>query len=179
VSWPPITWQGSSTVITTVLSAASAALTGSGGPVIERTTLAPGAEAAWDACDCGQLALVVRRRYPSRSFPGDASDVVVGNCASVLVVFDCALSLVRCVPGADENGDPPKVADLNAAVAVQESDAFVLWQSVTCTLTALRDSSPQRVSDFIVNDVTSLGPQGMCGGVELHFKFGLYVPCEC
>jgi hypothetical protein len=177
----PFIWQSTNAtaIVNTVLTAVSNALTGTSGGPVKRTVFEPGSDVAWDACDCGQLALVIRRRYTSRSFPTDGSDLIVGNCENVLIVFDCALSIVRCVPISDINGKPPSPAALGAAAQIQDEDAYTVWNTTYCTLVSLRDANPRRVTDFIVNDQTSLGPQGGCSGTELHFKFGLYVPCGC
>jgi len=181
VTSPPFVWQPGSVaaVATTLLAAASTALTGTSGGAVRRVVFAPGADVAWDNCDCGQLALAVRRRYTSRAFPTDASDVVMGNCENALVVFDCALSIVRCAPTPDVNGRPPSSQALSDVAAVLEEDAYVVWNTTYCTLVNMRDANPRRVADFVINDQTSLGPLGGCAGTELHFKFGLYVPCGC
>lgn len=178
---PPFVWSFSSVtdVVTPLLSVVSTALTGSAGGTVKRVVFVPGSEVAWDACDCGQLALAVRRRYSSRAFPTDGTDTVVGNCENSIIVFDCALSIVRCVPIPDVNGRPPTAAALSNAAAIQEDDAYVVWNATYCYLVRLRDTTPRHIADFVINDQVSLGPQGGCSGTELHFKFGLYVPCGC
>lgn len=178
---PPFTWKKTSakTVLDGVLAAVSAALANTTCGVPKRVTYSPGAEQAWDACDCGQLALSVNRRYRSRGFPREATDDLRGSCDDVVITFDCSLSIVRCFPGPDKNGSPPRPSAQAAAFACQEEDAYVVWNTTWCYLTQLRDSTPRLVTDFVLNDQPSLGPSGACGGSQLNFKFGLYVPCGC
>lgn len=178
---PPTAWSttGVANVVNQLLSAVSAALSGTSGGTPKRVVFEPGADVPWDECDCGQLALAVRDRYTSRAFPSSAIDGRVGNCENVVVVFDCALSLTRCVPIPDANGKAPTPHALSKYAARQEEDAYVVWNTTQCFLMMLRDSSPQLITDFIVNNSVSLGPQGACSGTQLNFKFGLYVPCGC
>lgn len=146
---------------------------------VNRVVFSPGAELAWDECDCGQLALVINRRYPSRTFPQDSSDNVLGECDDIGWVIDCKLSIVRCTPGPDDNGDPPTPAAMLAAWQTQESDAYTIRNVVRCYLQAIVTSTPRLIANFIVNDQPSVGPLGNCAGTELNFKIGFYTSCGC
>lgn len=178
---PPIVWSATSvaTIGSGLLTAVSTALISTLGGRVNRVAFYPGQDAPWDECDCGLLALTVRRRYRSLGFPGDATDRPFGNCDELMLVFDCALAVVRCVPTPDVNGRTPSPAAMLKAESVLESDAYTLWNATYCYLTQLRDTAPQLVADFIINDDSSLGPSGACAGSELHFKFAQYVPCGC
>jgi PKD repeat protein len=178
---PPFVWKKTSarTIGTGLLNGVAAALVSTTCGRPKRVVYSVGADQPWDACDCGQLALNVNRRYTSRSFPTDASDSTRGDCENSIVVFDCSLSIVRCVPGPGRNGEPPTATALDAAFRCQEEDAQVVWNTAWCYFTQLRDITPRLIVDFIINDQPSLGPSGACGGSQLNFKFGLYVPCGC
>jgi hypothetical protein len=141
----------------------------------ERIGVVPGSEIAWDACDCGQLAIVIPRRYASNSFPTEAS--VVRNCENALVVAQLTLGLQRCAPNPSENGDPPKMATLQNAAMNQEEDVFIVRSTTQCILEHLQDVSD--VASFTLTTQDSVGPQGGCYGTELTIFVGFYVNCGC
>lgn len=143
-----------------------------------RACFMPGTEVAWDDCECGQLALVITQSLPSRRFPQAAIDQWT-PCHDLIMVFDMQLSLVRCVPGPGTNGEAPTCTALSAAAIVQEEDRYVMWAALNCFLRSLSDSSPKIISDYIINDAPTLGPQGSCGGIQINFKLSQYIPCEC
>jgi hypothetical protein len=162
-----------------VLAAAETALVPTAGGRPLRVVCVPGAEVAWDECDCGTLSLAVTNRYVSRSFPTSAADLPT-NCCDTYIVYEMALSIVRCVPGPGANGTAPGEAQLTASLGVQEEDAFVLWTTVECVLAGLyRPTGNETIAGFILNDSVSLGPSGNCAGTELHFKVGWTIDCAC
>lgn len=177
---PPIVWAPSTvnSILTGLLTAVSGTLALTTGGRPRRVVFAPG-EVAWDECDCGQLAVDVTRRYRSRGFPTDATDALIGNCDEVMIIFDCTISMVRCIPIPDVNGKAPSPTALGRSALIMEEDAYALWNATWCYMSRLRDNTPRLISDFIINDDVSLGPSGACAGSELHFKFGMYVPCGC
>lgn len=152
------------------------ALTAAGRP--NRVVSVAGAEVPWDECDCGMLAFSVNNRYIALQFPVPAIDQLQ-NCDTQYVVIDAALTIVRCVARPSDNGVSPKPAAMNADFAVAESDAFTLWNTANCALSAMRDSSPRVIADVIVNQCVPLGAQGGCAGSQLQFKMGLWRPCPC
>lgn len=154
-----------------IVSGCAAALTAqSSGGAVNRSFVTLG-EVAWDNCQCGQLALTITRIYLSQTFPQDASRQQT-RCPTGYVVADCSLSIVRCVPGPDTNGNPPKEAALTAAAGIELQDAFVVWDKTECILMTMYSATPYGIMEYIMLDQTSLGPQGNCGGTELHFKIG-------
>jgi hypothetical protein len=170
-----------SDVCTGLLTAVSTALSASTLGTPNRIVYVPGNEVAWDKCDCGQLGLHVVNRYRTRQFPLSGVDVILGNCDDVGMVIDCAMSIVRCVPGPGDDDDdmaPDPTALRNTAIAF-EQDAFIVWDTTQCYMTGLKNATPKTITDFIINEQVSLGPLGNCAGTELHFKFGLYVNCGC
>ena len=133
--------------------------------------LVPG-NVAWDGCDCGQLALTIMRQYPTQSFPIDASDIpLIGNCGPFGQVVEVLVSLMRCVPGLDQAGKPPKCDKLLSAALVQQGDAFAVRNGVLCCLRELKRT--YTIQKYTVGAATFVGPEGNCGGVELIFRFEL------
>lgn len=168
------------TVANLVLTAASQALSGSSAGPINRVLMSPGAEVAWDECECGLLALSTGRVYRSRGqIFNDAGDVFL-NCDAEIRVVSFSLSVVRCVPSVGDNVTSAPTADaLTAAFAIQEEDGFLVWEAVTDTLCALVKASPPQVPAYVVNERVPLGPQGGCAGSQINFKVGWYRPCNC
>jgi len=160
-----------------VLSAAAVAVSGSAGGPIQRVEMHPGAEVAWDDCNCGLLALWTPRRYFSRgALFSDANDQVQ-NCQSVTRVVQFSLVILRCVPIPDDNGNPPTAADLTAAYAIQEDDAYTVLQSTMCVMTSLDNT---QIGAFVINDQVTLGPLGACAGTQLNFSVGFWrAGCGC
>lgn len=154
----------------------AAALVPTLGGKVNRACVIPGSQAAWDNCQCGQLTLMHTRTFRSRNFPQDATGQFT-KCDDFKLVYDMTMTLVRCVPGTLSGGQPPACEALAAANAVQESDAFVVWTTVDCSLSQLAEVN--LVTDYIINDQTAVGPQGQCAGTELHFQVGLFPPCPC
>jgi hypothetical protein len=154
-----------------IVSGCAAALaTQSSGGVVNRSLVTMG-EVAWDNCQCGQLALTITRIYLSQTFPQDASRQQT-RCPTGYVVADCSLSIVRCVPGPDLNGNPPDAAALTTAAGIELQDAFVTWGMTECILMSLYSSTPYGIMEYVMLDQTSLGPLGSCAGTALNFKIG-------
>lgn len=175
-----MTWLMSRTavpdIVMPLLDSVNTALAGTAGGSPGRVVFAPGGEAAWDNCQCGQLSLVVNQRHRTRDFPINTTDIVVGNINDLGLVIDCSLQIVRCVPIESADAEPPPVLDLNNAAKIQEEDAFVVWDTVTCFL--FNQEKARNITGFILNTQKPLGPEGGCAGTQLDFKFGLYVNCS-
>lgn len=136
--------------------------------------LVPG-NIAWDGCDCGQFAQTIQRDYPTTQFPVDASEIItgLGGCNARPRVYQVLASIIRCVPGLS-GGTPPKSPTCDALLAsalVQQGDAFALQRGVECCLSTLQDNYV--IAKYLVGGVTFVGPEGLCGGVEMTYKFEL------
>lgn len=133
--------------------------------------LVPGS-IAWDGCECGQLALTIQSDYPTQTFPIDASDIpLTGGCGPSALVVEVLVSLTRCVPGLDAQGRPPTCAKLQAAALIQQGDAYAVRKAVTCCLAELKRT--YQILKYTVGRVNRVGPEGLCGGIELIFRFEL------
>lgn len=130
---------------------------------------------AWDACDCGQFAQTIQRDYPTINFPGDASEQVIGpsgGCGARPIVYQVLASIIRCVPGMTGNPpQPPTCAKLLPAAQIMQADAYVLRRAVECCLDDMQAN--YLIEKFVVGNVTYVGPEGNCAGVELIYKFEL------
>lgn len=163
-----------------ILSAVSVALSGAGRPPA-RVLMYPGT-VAWDNCDCGQLALGVTSHINSRDGVNDSSSNYT-NCTAPMRVATYSLSIIRCVPGVDVNGNSPTPGALTNAFRIQESDAYIAWHTVQCQLTSLESTSqaggPQIVTGLMLDQIV-LQSLGSCTGTELHFKVSwTRDDCQC
>ena len=133
-------------------------------------------EIAWDDCQCGQLVITEQRRFPSRLFPLEEIDHQA-ECGEPWLVVVYVLSLTRCVPGPDNNGNPPSVEDLSAAAQQLSADMSKIRWAVMCCLTNEYDSS--HVDAFALGAQEVVGPQGSCAGSELTIQVGWTQDCGC
>lgn len=133
-------------------------------------------EIAWDDCQCGQLVVAEARRFGSRDFPLEEVDHQA-ECGEPWLVVVYTLSLVRCVPVPDGNGNAPSIADLTVAAAQQSEDMSKIRWAVMCCLDTAYDS--HEVIAFALGAQEVVGPQGGCAGSELTVQVGWTQDCGC
>lgn len=164
-----------SLVVTGVADTLATALEGSqAGPVNRVCHMVPG-EIAWDECDCGQLAQSVTSITPTNNFPQSAADTQATACGPQLVVVAVTLSLTRCVPVMDDQGNPPSCADLATSARYLEDDRWTVRTTVGCFLRQLYNT--YQIPHFAVGVANTVGPQGACAGVDLSYQFALTNTC--
>lgn len=138
---------------------------------IDRVCLLVPGEIAWDQCDCGQFAQTITGIVGSSGFPTPALDTKQTPCGPNEVIISVTESLVRCVPGPDDNGEPPTCAALLDSAITLECDRYVMRHATRCYLKSLYDA--YSITGFSVGNATAVGPSGLCVGVELSYSFGL------
>ena len=125
---------------------------------------------AWDSCECGQFAQSIQADYPSDRFPTDASNEPIrAPCGARSTGFQVIASIVRCVPGPQQNGAPPTCTSLLAAALVMEGDAYALRRGIECCLAEYKRTL--QIADYRVGRANRVGPEGNCAGVELQYWF--------
>jgi len=129
----------------------------------DRSGVIPGA-IAWDACDCGMLAVSVAQVYPSEDFP-DPQTVKVGPCDAPWEVGELVVQIVRCAPNAEGQDLSPTVAALDASAREVARDAYETLRAVSVALCQM--DADREISDFLVRPQTAQGPEGGCVGSEL------------
>lgn len=129
-----------------------------------RHGVVPGA-IAWDACDCGLLAVSVGQIYPTEQFPNPAQARVGNGCDAPWEAAEIIMQVVRCAPTADEIGNPPTVAALDASAQEILRDAYEMMRAVSITLCEMNEA--REIADFLMRPLTPQGPSGACGGNEL------------
>lgn len=129
-----------------------------------RSGVVPGA-IAWDACDCGLLAVSISQIYLTEIFPEPLSRRVGNACDAPYEVAEIAIQVVRCVPGADDQVIAPTVAELNTSAQEILRDAYEMLRATSLLLCEM--NRDREIADFILRPLTAQGPTGVCGGNEL------------
>jgi hypothetical protein len=137
-----------------------------------RACVVPG-QAAWDSCDdpCGggtpgQLTVNVAQIFPSTSFPSPDREVRgARNCPPpATTAAELVITLLRCAPGPSENGCPPTCEELAASARQLHIDATTVYNALFCCLP--QTGSGRRGPRFVLGAQRTVGPQGLCVGVE-------------
>jgi hypothetical protein len=129
----------------------------------DRHGVVPGA-IAWDACDCGMLAVSVAQVYPSEDFPAPQA-APVGACQAPWEVAEVVVQIIRCAPNAEGQSLYPTAAALDASAQQVARDAH---QALTAVALELCEMSEARdIADYLVRPQVAQGPTGGCVGTEL------------
>jgi hypothetical protein len=129
----------------------------------DRHGVVPGA-IAWDACDCGMLAVSIAQVYPSETFPAPQA-AKVGACDAPYEVGEVVVQVIRCAPNAEGQSLYPTTAALDASARQVARDAYEALRAVSIRLCEMNDA--RDISDFLVRPQVTQGPQGGCVGSEL------------
>lgn len=159
----PLKWY---TVAETLRAAVHAALT----ETPERSGVVPGA-IAWDACDCGMLAVSIAQVYPSDEFPAELTGRVSAGCDAAWEVGEVVVQVIRCAPNPEGQALYPSVAALDASAQAVARDASEALRAVAVRLCQLRED--RAIVDYLLRPQTVQGPAGGCVGSELRAFVGL------
>lgn len=138
----------------------------------DRSSIVPGA-IAWDACDCGLLAVSLNQIFASDAFPQPYNDRS-NPCGAAWQVGEFVVQVLRCAPVPDSQSLVPTVAELESSALGVQTDAYELLRAVQSLLCGLLEDSS--IVDFLVNPLTAQGPAGGCVGNEIRFFVGLGHP---
>jgi hypothetical protein len=143
-------------------------------------------EIAWDNCECGQLVVSIGRQFPSNEFPFDAGTGIgtgVGvvsrqsRCGSPIWIIEYEISILRCAPIQDEQGDPPPCADLDESARRLAIDAWAVRTGIGCCLaelkTELEANGAPSIHEYLIREQIATGPAGGCAGSSLMVSVGL------
>jgi hypothetical protein len=164
-------------IVAGITQAAAAGVAATGAEALARVCLlVPGSQIAWDDCHCGQLATAITRTYPSTAFPTEDTSGWDQGCGPQILAADITISITRCVPGPNDNGEPPSCAALLASATVLDTDAAAVRRAVACHLADLEEAGT--ILGYRLGAQPNVGPEGMCAGSELYLTIG--VPyCAC
>lgn len=82
---------------------------------------------AWDDC-CGTLTVAPERVYQSAIFPNEGPDPT--GCYTGSLAVTLLISLVRCVPVVDDQGNAPTEDAIEAGFHAVMRDAATVWNAV-------------------------------------------------
>jgi hypothetical protein len=137
----------------------------------DRHSVVPGA-IAWDACDCGMLAVSVGQVYLTDTFPEPMTTVISPACTAAFEAAEIVIQLIRCAPSATGKALWPPTAELEAAAQIMDEDAADVMRAAARALCeAQRDDD---IIEHLIGVVDPQGPEGGCVGVQL----GLIVALE-
>ncbi|MFE6634658.1 hypothetical protein ACFVFT_15020 [Streptomyces tendae] len=129
----------------------------------DRHGVVPGA-IAWDACDCGMLAVSVAQVYPSELFPSPQA-APFGACQAPYEVAEIVVQIIRCAPQAEGQSLYPTAAALDASAQQVARDAYETLRAVSLELCEMNEQ--RDIEDYLVRPQVTQGPQGGCVGTEL------------
>lgn len=162
-------------VANVLLTAIEEVLAASTGGAVERACVVPG-DIVWDACNCGLLAISVRRWFLTDNFP-ETSQSFGGNnvrstpCDLPWLVGELRIQVIRCAPIPEGNAISVPCPELDEAARILLSDAYVTITETVATLCAMREDN--EIIDYVVGQQDTLGPAGDCVGSELIAHVGL------
>lgn len=135
-----------------------------------------GSQLAWDRCECGQLSVHVLRAYPSDTFPILKQTAPFDRCATKLTVVEYVVTILRCVPGSQDDGEPPVPADMTDAARQDFLDRWAVRRGVAC---CFETDNPLLPTFRLLGEQLAVGEGGRCAGSELHVFVGHpnCVPC--
>lgn len=157
-----------------VIDDLEAALADSVGGPVTRASMVPG-ETAWDECDCGLLAVSLRRVWLSDDFPeGQFAQSIVRSspCNLPWLVGELRIQVVRCAPNPINDALAPTPAALDGGAEILISDMHVTINAVTATLCDLKETD--QIIDYTVGEMDTIGPDGGCVGAELITFVSIY-----
>lgn len=140
-----------------ILECAAAALDETEARAPDRQCVMYGSDITWDECDCGQLAVHMVRTYLSQSFPQIL--VEPNNCTAPYTVSELVVTILRCVPQPDNQGNPPSCEQVSAAARTDFADRAAVWRGVACCLVGQL---------YVITEQLPVGEAGACAGSELH-----------
>jgi hypothetical protein len=124
---------------------------------------------AWDhCCNGGQLTIGVDRIFAYERFPTPAATPY--TCMLPLAA-DFTVTVLRCAPVPDENGNPPTAEELTTAASQVMEDMYAVMQGVMCCM-----APTQKCRQFQMGSQRPVGPQGSCQGSALTLSVALPDP---
>lgn len=130
----------------------------------DRHSVVPGA-IAWDACDCGLLAVSVAQVFLSNRFPDQVAAPAGIRCDAAWEVGEFVIQVIRCAPNPEGDNLAPTTAALDASAQEVLRDAYEMLKAASETLCAMEDA--RDISSFMLRPLTAQGPSGGCVGNEL------------
>ena len=142
---------------------------------IARVCVVPG-EIAWDDCQCGQIAVAELRRYPSMSFPAEEVNSE-DDCGMPWIVVVYTVSLARCAPMPDQNGNPPECSAMETAAQQLMDDMLKMQRGIQCCLDTAYNTHTIAAWQIGAQEIS--GPAGACIETNMQVLVGFTNECGC
>lgn len=142
-------------------------------PPPARACLYPGAEVAWDDCDCGQAWV---RLVLVEPWFGDGNRQRVsayGPCGPLKWAVTLGVGVLRCAATVDDSGHAPEPSVLTSETLAMTRDMTDLSKAITCDFPTVRGLDRVQVTRW-----EPLGPDGLCAGGEW-IVTALVDACKC
>jgi len=114
------------------------------------------------AYDCDELVIWVERVFP---FDGNVTVETVptlyADPAYMTRGAELSICILRCLPDGDAQGNPPAVADEEAATAAILADPVLIWQAL---IAAHEDETLPGCGAMAFGSWESVTPDGLLGG---------------
>jgi hypothetical protein len=149
-----------------VLDAAGDILATTGNPEITRAFVSHGPPAL-DCCD--QLAVHVANIGEAATQAGTVLQPGLRHAFARVNLTALMITVTRCHPVLDGDGDPPTAAELNEAAAMLNADAWSLWTQ----LFRMQDTLFAACDLVFFDGIIPLPPQGGCAGYVMAIRFEL------
>lgn len=138
-------------------------------------------EPSVDCCvesDCfgGMLATWIENVFPSDSFPSQTA--TFDPCKAQVWVATLVVTVARCAPGMDSNGNPASIEDLSAAGAVMAIDQAAVLQGLSCCLVADAPTGKRR-RRVLIGESRPFTQEGGCVGFEVRAAVEVSSLCGC
>jgi hypothetical protein len=132
----------------------------------ERACVVPG-DIAWDACDCGMLAVSPRSWNLSDTFPEESgfTGIQVTPCDVPWLVGSIEIQIIRCAPSPDGNVLSVPCDKLDTAAEILVADAYLTLTETTAVFCELR--AAEEIVDYTLGQQDTVGPAGGCVGTTL------------
>jgi hypothetical protein len=141
---------------------------------------------AWDNCTCGQLIVAIGTSYTSSNFPTPSSTTAgsfgAGRCGEPIIAYTLTVSMLRCVPISDSQGNPPSCEALSASALGAVLDASAVRDGILCCLSDMIRQKDENGTSIITGFTTSnqdFVTGGMCGGSTMAITVGVLNRCPC
>lgn len=173
------------TVAETLLQCANDALADTIGGQPDRACVIAGA-LAWECICGGELTVAITNNYTSSNFPTPSASTATSfksRCGEPIIVYNMTITMLRCVPLGDDQGNPPSCEALTAYALATVQDAAAIRDGILCCLADLVRSKDSHgtpmITGFTAQNQDFVGPAGACGGSSMAIQIGLLSYCQC
>lgn len=121
---------------------------------------------AVDYCCDGLGVVRFAQSYPMGNAPFPQPATGVEPCSATNYAMILEASIWRCYPAGSDNGNPPTIAQINAAAQQEFDDIATLYRTLCCFWNQQTKINPMKET-VLGQQVVPVGPFGGCTGVAV------------